>query len=80
MFYRPLQLLRLIPKTCRLRAALHSTCDTLLMAMSLVHIDDGRLSKLSKFSAHVFKIAPSSVRSVFQSAQRSGVVPQRFGP
>ena len=41
---------------------LHSICDSLLIALSLT--DDGRLSTLLKCSAHLFKIASLSVRSV----------------
>ena len=52
-------------------------CD-LLIALSLA--DDGRLSTLLKCSAHLFKIASSSVRSVLRSALSSGVAPELFGP
>ena len=54
---------------------LHSICGSLLIALSLT--DDGRLSTLS---AHIFKIASLSVRSVLPSALSSGVAPERFGP
>ena len=57
---------------------LHSICGSLLIALSLT--DDGRLSTLLKCSAHLFKIASLSVRSVLPSALRSGVAPEIFGP
>ena len=42
--------------------------------------DDGRLSTLLKCSAHLFKIASLSVRSVLPSALSSGVAPELFVP
>ena len=45
---------------------LHSICGSLLIALSLT--GDGRLSTLLKCSAHLFKIASLSVRSVLPSA------------
>ena len=51
---------------------------SLLITLSLT--DDGRLSTLLKCSAHLFKIASLSVRSVFPSALSSGVAPDLFGP
>ena len=58
-------------------ATLHSLCDNLLMALSL--IVDGRLSTISKCSAYPFKIGSLSVRIMLPSALRSGVVPELFG-
>ena len=57
---------------------LHSICGSLLIALSLT--DDGQLSTLLKCSAHLFKIASLSVRSVLPSALSSGVAPELFGP
>ena len=45
---------------------LPSICGSLLIAFSLT--DDGRLSTLLKYSAHLFKIASLSVKSVLPSA------------
>ena len=61
-------------------STLHSNCDNLLVALSL--IVDGRLSTLSKRSAHLFKIVALSVRSVLPFALRCGVIwaaPSEFG-
>ena len=55
-------------------SGLHSTCSSLLIALSL--IDDGRLRTPSKCSAHLFKIASLSVRRLVPSALRSGVAPE----
>ena len=56
---------------------LHSICGSLLIALSLT--GDGRLSTLLKCSAHLFKIASLSVRSVLPSALSSGVAPELLG-
>ena len=59
-------------------SGLHSTCDSLLIASSL--IDDGRFRTPSNCSAHLFKIASLSIRILVPSALRSGVVPELCGP
>ena len=52
---------------------LNFICGSLLIALSLT--DGGRLSTLLKCSAHLFKIASLSVRSVLPFALSSGVAP-----
>ena len=49
-------------------------------SVGCIFIRDGRMRTLSKYSAHLFKIASLSVRSVLPSELRCGVAPELSVP